>query len=192
MKVIEHKGHRFSYIRLWWLTGWKMRGAFEVGLMEHDMGLIIDIRDGFGGSPPSEYIHPFLKGGLETITQEYITRNSTGRSSVSDNRPVIILINGGSRSGKELLSYYFKKTKRGLLIGERTAGFVSGGSYKRISEDSVLLHCTVMLVIDGERLEGVGVEPDIEVPFDIRFTAGKDIQLERAKDEMVKLIEALP
>jgi len=38
-------------------------------------------------------------------------------------------------------------------------------------------------------LEGVGVEPDILVPFDIRFAAGQDIQLERAKDEIVKLIE---
>jgi carboxyl-terminal processing protease len=188
MKNIEHKGHRFSYIRLWWLMGWKMRGAFEVGLMEHDAGIIIDIRDGFGGSPSSEYIHPFLKCGLETITQEYITRNRTGRSTVSYNSPVIVLINGGSRSGKELLAYYFKKTKRGLLIGERTAGYICGGSYKRISEESMLLYSAAMLVFDGKRLEGIGVEPDIEVPFDIRFAAGRDIQLERAKDEMVKLI----
>jgi len=100
------------------------------------------------------------------------------------------LINGGSRSGKELLAYYFKKTKRGLLIGERTAGYVCGGSYKRISEESMLLYGASMLIVDGKRLEAVGVEPDIEVPFDIRFAAGKDIQLERAKDEMVKLIEA--
>ncbi|MHC4500802.1 MAG: S41 family peptidase, partial [Planctomycetota bacterium] len=97
VKVIEHKGHRFSYIRLWWLMGWKMRGAFEVGLMEHNTdGIIIDIRDGFGGSPQTEYIHPFLKGGLETITIEKIIRNRTGRSTVSDNRPVIVLINHGS------------------------------------------------------------------------------------------------
>jgi carboxyl-terminal processing protease len=171
--------------------GWKMREAFEVGLMDHDTdGVIIDIRDGFGGSPSAEYIHPFLKGGLETITQEYITRNRTGLSTVSDNRPVIVLINHGSRSGKELLAYYFKKTKRGLLIGERTAGYVCGGSYKRISEESMLLYGAVMVVVDGKRLEGVGVEPDIEVPFDIRFAAGKDVQLERAKDEMVKLIKA--
>ncbi|MHC4497579.1 MAG: S41 family peptidase, partial [Planctomycetota bacterium] len=160
VKVIEHKGHRFSYIRLWWLMGWKMREAFEVGLMDHDTdGVIIDIRDGFGGSPATEYIHPFLKGGLETITQENITRNRTGRSTVSDNRPVIVLINHGSRSGKELLAYYFKKTKRGLLIGERTAGYVCGGSYKRISEESMLLYGAVMVVVDGKRLEGVGVEP---------------------------------
>ena len=44
-------------------------------------------------------------------------------------------------------------------------------------------------ILEGDLVEGVGVEPDIEVPFDIRFAAGKDIQLERAKDEMVKLID---
>jgi carboxyl-terminal processing protease len=53
----------------------------------------------------------------------------------------------------------------------------------------MLLYGAVMVVVDGKRLEGVGVEPDIEVPFDIRFAGGRDIQLERAKDEMVKLIE---
>ena len=47
-----------------------------------------------------------------------------------------------------------------------------------------------MKVVDGKRLEGIGVEPDIEVPFDIRFAGGRDVQLEQAKDEMVKLIGA--
>jgi carboxyl-terminal processing protease len=49
-----------------------------------------------------------------------------------------------------------------------------------------------MITIDGKRLEGVGVEPDIRVPFDIRFAAGRDVQLERAKQKMVRLIEAMP
>ena len=93
-RPIEHKGHRFSYIRLWWLMGWKMRGVFEAGIRYHDdtEGIIIDIRDGFGGSPATEYIHPFLKGGLETITQEYITRSHTGRSTVAYGRPVVVAI----------------------------------------------------------------------------------------------------
>jgi carboxyl-terminal processing protease len=47
------------------------------------------------------------------------------------------------------------------------------------------------MLIDGKRLEGVGVEPDIEVPFDIRYAAGRDIQLQRAEDEIVRLIEAM-
>jgi carboxyl-terminal processing protease len=171
--------------------GWKMRGVFQLGMLESaPEGMIIDIRDGFGGGPSAEYIHPFLKNGLDTITIEWTGRNQTAKSTIAYDKPVIVLINGGSRSGKELLAYYFKKTKSGVLVGERTAGYVCGGSYKRISAESALLYGAVMAVVDGKRLEGVGVEPDIGVPFDIRFAAGKDIQLERAKDEMVKLIEA--
>jgi hypothetical protein len=43
-----------------------------------------------------------------------------------------------------------------------------------------------MIVVDGKCLEGVGVEPDIVV----RIGTDRDVRLERAKDEMVKLIEA--
>lgn len=190
-RPIEYRGHHFSYIRLWWLMGWNMRGVFEAGTRYHETeGIIIDIRDGYGGSPAAEYVHPFLKGGLETITQEFIARRHAGQCIVAYGKPVVVLINAGSRSGKELLAYYFKKTKAGLLIGERTAGYVCGGSYKRICEESMLLYCAAMVVVDGRRLEGVGVDPDIEVPFDIRFAEGRDVQLERAKDEMVRLIES--
>jgi len=189
-KLFSHKGHQFSYIRLWWLSGQAMRMVLELGVMAaNSEGIIIDIRDGFGGGPPEEYVHPFLKG-LETITIESIYRDQKYKSTAGFSKPVIVLINGGSRSGKELLAYYFKKTGRGVLIGERTAGFVTGGNKRHISKDSFLYYAACMKVIDGKRLEGVGIEPDIEVPFDIRFAAGRDIQLERAKDEMVKLIEA--
>jgi carboxyl-terminal processing protease len=158
-------------------------------MAEASEGMIIDIRDGFGGGPATEYIHLFLKGGLETITIESIYRDQKYKSTVGFSKPVIVLINGGSRSGKELLAYYFKKTCRGVLVGERTAGFVTGGNKRHISKDSFLYYGACMKVIDGKRLEGVGVEPDIEVPFDIRFAAGKDIQLEGAKDEMARLID---
>jgi hypothetical protein len=33
---------------------------------------------------------------------------------------------------------------------------------------------------DGETLEGRGVEPDRIVPFDIRYSAGNDVQLDAA------------
>ena len=106
------------------------------------------------------------------------------------NGPVVLLVNGGSRSGKELLAYYFKRTGRAVLVGEQTAGYVSGGRWKRISPDSMLYYCASKLIIDGRVLEGVGVEPDIVVPFDIRFAQGRDVQLERAKDEIVRRIES--
>jgi len=199
MKTIEHKGYHFSYIRLWWLGGRVMRKALDWGVIDADKveGIIIDIRDGFGAGPADEYMEPFLKNSSETVAHKEISRTKTFRSTVKFEKkgkfekPVIIIVNSGTRSAKEVLAYYFRKTKRGVLIGERTAGFVSGGGLERISGDSLLLYCKWMKVVDGKHLEGVGVKPDIEVPFDVCFAAGKDVQLERAKDEIVKLIESV-
>ena len=192
-KIIQHKSHRFAYIRLWWLSGPAMRQVFESGLnmAEASEGMIVDIRDGFGGGPYVEYIDPFLRFGSNPIVIESIYRDHTEKSTVGFNRPVIALINSGSRSGKEMLAYCFKKWDKAVLLGQRTAGYVTGGNRKRISQDSFLYYGACMKVVDGKRLEGIGVEPDIEVPFDIRFAGGRDIQLERAKDEMVKLIKTL-
>lgn len=191
VKLIEYGGHQFTYIRLWWLNGWSMPQVLESGMMPpKSEGIIIDIRDGFGGKLGYEYIAPFLQYGLGKITIESTGRNRKFKSTAGFDKPVVILINGGSRSGKELLAYYFKKTGRGLLVGERTAGFVTAGRWKRISKDSMLYYCVMTMFIDGKNLEGAGIEPDIEVPFDIRFAAGNDIQLQRAKNEMVRLIEA--
>ena len=36
------------------------------------------------------------------------------------------------------------------------------------------------VLVDGERLEGVGVTPTVEVAFDSRYAGGKDPQLEHA------------
>jgi carboxyl-terminal processing protease len=192
LKTIEYKGHSFAYVRLWWLRGLEMRDALEYGIYRANEteGIIIDIRDGFGGDMGYEFIAPFLQYGLGKITVESIGRHRTFKSIAGCNKPVVVLINGGSRSGKETLAYFFKKTGRGLLVGERTAGYVTGGNKRQISEESFLYYAAGMMVVDGKHLEGVGVEPDIKVPFDVRFAADKDVQLERAKDEMVKLIES--
>jgi len=192
LKTIEYRGHRFAYVRLWWLHGSEMKDTLEYGIhrANETEGIIIDIRDGYGGDMGYEFIAPFLQYGLGEVTVVSTERKRTFNFIAGCTKPVVVLINGGSRSGKEVLAYLFKKTGRGVLVGERTAGYVTGGKKKEISSDSILYYGAADMLIDGKRLEGVGVEPDIEVPFDIRFAAGKDIQLKRAKDEMVRLIEA--
>lgn len=191
-RIIEHEGHRMAYLPLCWLNGWRMRGLLDRGLeLAHDSeGMIIDLRHGFGGGPAIEYIDPFLRVDLRGLVEESVFRNQSFRTVVAYAGPVVVLIGGDSRSGKELLAYYFKRSGRAVLLGERTAGFVTGGRPTRICDESLLYHCVAMITVDGKRLEGVGVAPHIEVPFDIRFAAGNDIQLERAKQEMVKLIQA--
>lgn len=191
VEIVEHRGHRFAYARLWWLSGLAMRQVFasSLNMAEASEGMISDIRDGFGGGPYIEYIDPFLRSNQKPIVVESVYRANREKYDIGFNKPVIVLINNSSRSGKEVLAYCFKKWNKALLVGQRTAGYVTGGNIKQISQESFLYYGACMKFIDGKRLEGIGVEPDIEVPFDVRFAAGRDIQLERAKDEMVKLIE---
>ena len=49
-----------------------------------------------------------------------------------------------------------------------------------IGENEALYLAVLEGRVDGERLEGVGVAPDIEVPFDVRYANGQDPQLDRA------------
>jgi carboxyl-terminal processing protease len=91
-----------------------------------------------------------------------------------------MLINGGTRSGKEVLAYGFREYRLGELVGARTEGAVLASTAFLIGDDGLLLLAVEDVLVDGKRLEGVGVEPTIEVPFDQRYAAGADPQLDRA------------
>jgi carboxyl-terminal processing protease len=101
-------------------------------------------------------------------------------------KPVCLLVNEGTRSGKELLTYYFKKIRRGPVVGTRTAGAMVFGRPIIMSDGSLLFLANSDLKVDGKRLEGIGVSPDIEVPFRPEFTAGADPQKKRALEVIAK------
>jgi carboxyl-terminal processing protease len=89
-----------------------------------------------------------------------------------------VLVDGGTRSGKELVSRALQKSRRATLVGERTAGAVVAGQVLPLSDGSLLFLAVQDILVDGERLEGVGVKPEIEVPAALPFAEGKDPQLE--------------
>ena len=91
-----------------------------------------------------------------------------------------MLINGGTRSGKEILAYGFREYEVGELIGSRTAGAVLAGRAYLLSDDSLVLVAVADVLVDDRRLEGVGVMPTIPVPFLLPYAQGRDPQLERA------------
>jgi carboxyl-terminal processing protease len=103
-------------------------------------------------------------------------------------KPVALLINGGSRSGKEVLAYGFKKYHVGEVIGTRTAGALLAGRAFLLDDDSLLLLAVADVSVDGERLERRGVEPTIEVPFPLAYAAGKDPQIEKAVEVLTRQV----
>lgn len=181
-RIIEKDGKRLGYVRIWSYAGRDIHGLLgelltSAPLKDAD-GLILDMRGRWGGAPP-DAAEMFIG---RAPPMDYVRRDGKTVSVVARwTKPVVGLIDGGARSGMEILAYGLKKA--GIpLIGARTAGAVLGGRAFVMGDDSLLLLAVVDVRVDGGRLEGEGVAPDIEVPFDFRYAGGADPQLERATE----------
>ncbi|MET4804391.1 S41 family peptidase [Bradyrhizobium sp. LB11.1] len=179
-RVIESNGRRIGYVHVWCYAGTIYQRALEQllsqGALKDADALIWDLRDGWGGAQP-EY--------LDLFNARAPTMQVTGRSGTSEfvnvkwRKPVAMLINGRTGSGKEVLAYGFKKYGLGELIGTRTEGAVLAATAFLIG-NGLLLLAVEDVRVDGERLEGVGVMPTIEVQAGAASAGSDDPQLSRA------------
>jgi carboxyl-terminal processing protease len=180
-RIIEANGKRIGYVRVWSYAGNRYQELLEEILGEGKLkdadALIWDLRDGWGGAHP-RYLNAFNPfGPTLTLTDRDGDSNVVGYRW---RKPVAMLINSGTRSGKEVLAHGFKKNGFGSVIGERTAGALLAGTAFLLSDGSLLIVAVNDAAVDGERVEGKGVDPTIKVPFDIRYAAGQDPQLDKA------------
>jgi carboxyl-terminal processing protease len=183
MRMIEHRGQRIAYVHVWSYAGEQYHERLLAELTEGSFkdadALVLDIRDGWGGASP-EYLNLFNRNipQLRAITRD----KQELYFETQWRKPVALLINGGSRSGKELLAYGFRKHGIGPVVGERTAGAVTAGTVIPIGDESLLYLAVMGMEVDGEILEGVGVAPDQEVPWPLPYASAEDPQLQRALD----------
>jgi tricorn protease len=156
-------------------------------------GLIIDERFNSGGQIPDRFVE-LLQRPL---------RNFWGVRDGSDWPwpPVghfgaqAMLVNGWSGSGGDCFPHYFKQSKLGPLIGQRTWGGLIGmtGSPPLVDGGSVTVPTFGIYDESGWIIESYGVDPDIEVVDDPgEMARGGDPQLERAIFEVMKSIRQNP
>ncbi len=180
-RIVEKGGKRIGYIHAWSYAGDVFQeilsNAVLYGPLKNADALVLDVRDGWGGASPT-YLHLFADQAMRFSTTRRDGRQTSFASAWD--RPVVLLVNEGSRSGKELIAHGFRMLGKGPIVGERTAGAVVAGRLFPLSDGSLLYLAVADVTVDGKRLEGVGVAPDIEVPFDPAFAAGADPQLDRA------------
>ncbi len=180
-RLIEANGKRIGYIHVWSYAGQDYQDIIEeelsLGKLKDADALIWDLRDGWGGARP-DYLDLF-----NARAPDMTFSDRSGKSSYASfkwRKPVAMLVNGGTRSGKEVLADGFKRYGYGEVIGTRTAGALLAGRGFLLSDGSFLMVAVNDVAVDGRRLEGVGVSPTIEVPFDIPYSAGADPQLDKA------------
>ena len=181
IEVIERDDKQIGYAHLWSYAGEQihdeLKAELSYGQLKDVDSFILDLRDGWGGASAA-YLNLYAPYNLK------ITGSTRDRPSVTSNsawsKPVVMLVNEGSRSGKEILAYGFRKYGIGPVVGTKTAGAVVGGNLRVMDDGSILYLAYADIQVEGVRLEGVGVEPDIEVPFSLEYAQGADPQKERA------------
>ena len=158
-------------------------------------GLIVDVR-GNGGGNVSQMV-------IERLARKPLGTGFGRNSAVPDTYPgtsfyghMACLLDEDSASDGDIFPYYFREAGLGPLIGKRTWGGVVGiaGRGPLIDGGTIFVPEFSTNDLDGNWIiEGIGVEPDIEVENDPKsILEGRDPQLERAVEEVLKAMQADP
>jgi carboxyl-terminal processing protease len=159
------------------------RAAIEI-LKSPSRKIILDLRDNPGGylEVAQDIAGWFLEKGKTVVIEEFANGErkeykSEGPSYFSDYK-IVVLINGGTASGAEILAGALRDNRGILLIGERSFGKGSVQELESLREGSLKITIAKWLTPSGKQISDVGLEPD-EV---VKMPEGeeKDLQLERA------------
>lgn len=198
-RVIECSNRRVGYLHLWSGTHDVFLGTLTDAVADAQRteldGFILDLRDGYGGAW-FEYLDPFFSNRDKYFVATHYSRGEPAasraephRNSEAWNGPLAVIINGGTRSGKEALAFQFKKSGRARLFGTTTWGAFTGGLGAFTERDvNYILYLSVQETrLDGTVIEGAGVSPHVVVPEE----AGDDAPLSAAVDHLACQIESM-
>ena len=107
-------------------------------------------------------------------------------------KPVVLLVNGGSASASEMLAGGLQDLGRVKVVGQRSCGcLLAYLGYASVPGGAELAYSEIGLVsAKGRRIEREGVIPDVEVPItreDLRVN--RDRTLETAEDLLRRMSE---
>ena len=158
-------------------------------------GLVVDVRGNGGGNVSQMLIERLGRSVLGTgFARTYDTPDTY--PAVAFHGHLVCILDEDSASDGDIFPYRFREAGLGPLIGKRSWGGVIG-----ITSHGPLLDGGSVNVpqfgtngADGSWVvENVGVEPDIEVENDPRSViAGRDPQLERAVEEVLRMMRENP
>ena len=195
-KVSEMTGGRVGYLHV---PDMGAQGIYEFvkwfyGQVRRE-GLVIDVRGNGGGNVSQMLIERLGRRVLGTSFAR--THDTPGTyPAVAFHGHLVCILDEDSASDGDIFPYRFREAGLGPLVGKRSWGGVIG-----ITSHGPLLDGGSVNVpqfgtngADGSWVvENVGVEPDIEVENDPRSViAGRDPQLERAVEEVLRMMREDP
>ena len=184
-------------------------GGVIIDMRSNKGGLVSDYQFLVGALLPSGGFHVtdarFKRGSgrydYSPIMPQYVPTMETEHAMITE--PVVVLCNCSTISMGEQTTLGVKRMENGKVIGTRTwGGLCALNSNETYSQNysghvgikgTTPVYCYVprelAITLDDQVLEGYGVTPDIELPFDVAAWnngAGPDNQLDRALQEIKK------
>ena len=154
-------------------------------------GLILDLRGNPGGSLDAvvDMCRMILPKGMIVYTEN---KNGKRVEYTCDGKkelevPLVVLTDGNSASAAEIMAGAIKDYGLGTLVGTTTFGKgIVQQVVKLMDGSAVKLTISAYYTPNGNNIHGIGIEPDVECPFDGEAYYGSedhpDNQLEKAKE----------
>lgn len=183
-------GKAIGYIHIYNYAGSQYQDALIealcFGKLKDVDGVVIDLRFGLGGADPA-YLNLFNPNipVMESIAQD----GTRQKYDPQWRKPCAFLVDRTSRSGKEIIAYGAKKYQLALVTGDTTAGAVLAGSLYPLANKDMLYLATQDAKVNGERLEGNGVVPDVLIPMDVRYIQGKDVRITQTMELVAGMVK---
>lgn len=173
VRSLHVRGRTLLHVHLWFVFHARAGRLVTTALREHAdaEGLVLDLR-GRGGS------------ALECAAIVRAVGDAANRGV-----PTVALVDGRTRSAKEVVAADLSQRALATLVGERTAGAVLPASFAPLGDGAVLMLPEGRLGAHSNRLEGHGVEPDVAVAVPIPPRPGEDPVLRVGIDTLVRLLE---
>ncbi|MFZ5835167.1 MAG: S41 family peptidase [Pseudomonadota bacterium] len=133
-------------------------------------GVVLDLRNNPGGllDQAISVSDAFLERGEIVSTRgrrtDDIQRYSAGKGDLSDGKPVIVIINGGSASASEIVAGALQDHRRAIVLGTTSFGKGSVQTIIPLGGKGALRMTTARYYTpSGRSIQATGIEPDIKV-----------------------------
>lgn len=140
------------------------------GGMDNIDGFILDLRNNPGGllSQAIAVSDAFLEEGEIVSTrgryEENSDRYNAQAGDLTEGKPVVVLINGGSASASEIVAGALKDHQRAIIVGTKSFGKGSVQTIMPLQGDGAMRLTTARYYTpSGRSIQGLGVMPDILV-----------------------------
>lgn len=175
-------------------TAGRFQNAVQDIILSNPDGLILDLRGNPGGflDTAVEMVDWWVDAGEIVVIEQFAADDKEmylgSTDGVLDKFPTVVLIDGGSASGSEIVAGALKDHGLARLIGEASFG---KGSVQQLEElpggSAVKITIARWLTPNGTTIDKEGIQPDIVIERTLEdYNNEVDLQLERALEFLIR------